>query len=67
MSEVTFDFSVEAEDEHEAERKIREYVKYVDGGKLDQQKIRMDLPDGDKLTHCFFMDNDICDVQEPFE
>ena len=65
FSSVTLDFIVEAEDEYEAERKIGEYVKYVQYGKLDQQKIRMDLPGDDKLTACFFMENEICDVQEP--
>ena len=68
-SNVTLDFIIYAHDEEEAEDFAEGYVDYVDGGAIfsdgyPRQHIRMELPDEDKLTHCFFMDTEVCNVNE---
>ncbi len=70
MAEVTLDFIIYAEDEADAKESARDYTEYVDGGKIKaedglfRQNIRMELPGDDELTHCFFMEVDLPDVNE---
>jgi hypothetical protein len=63
-STITFDFEVEAADAIEAEEKIEEYFKYVEGGRAEGQKIRIDTAPGCKLTHVFVTVTTVEDVNE---
>jgi hypothetical protein len=62
--EMTLDFEVVAEDEFVARDKIDEYLKHVQGGKIDEQRLSIKTDDGDKLTNCFIMEAQIEDVNE---
>mgnify|MGYP001206631232 CR=1 FL=1 len=61
---MTLDFVIECDDESEARAKVKSILRYVEGGKLDSQQIRFNLPDGDELKSCFVMECKIDDVNE---
>lgn len=63
-TEITFDFVINADDADDAEQEVKNYLRYVDGGKIDGQGISVRVADDDKLTHCFVMDIEVCDVNE---
>jgi len=65
--ELTLDFEITATCEAEARYKVEHYLKYVQGGKLNDQKISIACQDGDKLTGCFVMKNEIQDVNSDEE
>lgn len=62
--EATFDFVVEADSAEGAEAAVGQYLKYVQGGDADGQAISFKVKDGDKFTHCFFMDVDMPGINE---
>jgi len=62
---MTLDFEVMAEDEHDARWRVQDYLPYVNGGKIEKQRIRLiRLKPKDRLTHCFVMDCVVDDVNE---
>lgn len=61
---MTVDFDITAEDETSAERKVENYLKYVSGGKLDNQVISVKTEKDDLLTHLFVMECEIEDCNE---
>lgn len=61
---VTFDFEIEAEDDYTAERKVKQYLKFVQGGKIDKQNINLNVNDEDDVTNIFIMDTEVEDVYE---
>ena len=67
FTSITFDFDIEAKDEHEAESKVKKYLKYVQYGKLETQKISIDVDADDTLRSCFVMEIEVEDVYEQDE
>lgn len=59
---ATLDFKITALNEWEARKRVGNYLRHVDGGKLDKQAISVKCKDGDQLTNLFVMDCEIQDV-----
>ncbi len=64
MTDITFDFEIEANCEDEVFEKIGVYLKYVDKGKLDTQLLTIKTLPEDVLTNIFVMETEIEDVYE---
>jgi len=64
FTHITFDFEIEAESEQEVEEMVTQHLKYVAGGKLDDQKITINTDDSTELTNIFVMEVEIEDVYE---
>lgn len=64
FTNVTFDFEIEAKSEGEVEAKVNKYLKYIQYGKLEKQRISVKVDKGDELTAIFVMENEIEDVYE---
>lgn len=63
--QMTVGFTIEAEDDFEAEERVkREYLKYVEGGRLDNQAISIKTRKGDTFDNCWIMECNIEDCNE---
>ncbi len=64
FANVTFDFEIEAETEEEVEAKAKQYLPYIDCGRLPNQPISVKVGDKDKLTGIFVMDLECEDIYD---
>jgi hypothetical protein len=61
---MTVDFDITANTEADAKCKLRHYLRYVEGGKVEEQDISVKCKKGDGMTNCFIMDVTIDDCNE---
>jgi len=63
-TKITFDFEIEAETKSEVYDRIREYLPYIEHGKLKNQPVSVKVKPEDKLNAVFVMDIKTEDVYE---
>ncbi len=61
---ATIDFEIEADTEAEVKQRVREYLKFVNGGKPQEQKLSVETKDGDECTGIFLDIDDVTDVYD---
>ena len=62
--EMTVDFEIEADSESEAKQKAKDYLPYIDCGRLEDQPVTVKTNAGDDLTNLFIMGVEIEDCNE---
>lgn len=61
---ATFDFEIEAEAEGEVEAKVKQYLKFVQGGKAEGQDVSVKTRGADVCTNIFLDVDEVADVYE---
>ena len=61
---VTIDFEIEADDPDQAESRVEEYLKHIQGGKPAGQTLSVKVQEGDENTGIFIMEAEVEDVYE---
>lgn len=61
---VTFDFEIEADTEQEVERRVKQYLKFVNGGKPETQALSLKTKDEDELTGLFIDVDEVTDIYD---
>ncbi len=61
---ATFDFEIEADTEQEATLRVREYLRFVQGGKPETQAVSVKTKAGDECTGIFLDTDEVVDVYD---
>jgi hypothetical protein len=61
---ATFDFEIEAETEGEVEARVKQYLKFVQGGKLEGRDVQVKTRGEDACTNIFLSVDEVEDIYE---
>jgi len=62
--EMTVDFKIEADSDCQVRTAVKNYLPYIENGKLEKQPISIKVDDNDEVTNIFVLEARVEDLNE---